>query len=285
MAGGATRPPECRASQPCHAGHHEPSCLGAASIQLVVEVQPEQVLRVHAPGHARAVGVPGHQVDRRCALALEVVVDDGLPQQVLRAHQHEGAAHLAAFEHALLVHRRFQQGQLAGVDEEGQLTGLGEVHLCGEHRHRGQPLVLLAAISAEGRRTDGQQRAADAVAHGMHLALRADGAHGIERGMEAVLHVVVHAEVAVALAGVLPRHHEHRVAVVAMSLGAGAPVRLGLRAADAAAPAQAGACQPASTHSSPLTAELASMKQMASAISSGRISRPSCVYGRMFLAT
>ncbi len=38
--------------------------------------------------------------------------------------------------------------------------------------------------------------------------------------------------------------------------------------------AQAGACQPASAHSSPLTAEFVSMKQMASAISSGRISRP-----------
>jgi ABC-2 type transport system permease protein len=35
----------------------------------------------------------------------------------------------------------------------------------------------------------------------------------------------------------------------------------------------AGACHPASAHSSPLTAELASMKQIASAISSGRISR------------
>ena len=45
----------------------------------------------------------------------------------------------------------------------------------------------------------------------------------------------------------------------------------------------AGACQPASAHNSPLTAELASMKQIASAISSGRISRPSCVNGRMCL--
>ena len=49
------------------------------------------------------------------------------------------------------------------------------------------------------------------------------------------------------------------------------------RAAPGASQRQAGACQPASTHSSPLTAELASMKQIASAISSGWISRPSCV--------
>jgi tetratricopeptide (TPR) repeat protein len=46
----------------------------------------------------------------------------------------------------------------------------------------------------------------------------------------------------------------------------------------------AGACQPASAHSSPLTAELASMKQIASAISSGRIRRLNCVNGRMCLS-
>ncbi len=48
-------------------------------------------------------------------------------------------------------------------------------------------------------------------------------------------------------------------------------------------PRYAGACQPASAHSSPLTAELASMKQIASAISSGRISRLNCVNGNMCL--
>jgi hypothetical protein len=36
-------------------------------------------------------------------------------------------------------------------------------------------------------------------------------------------------------------------------------------------------CHPASAHSSPLTAELEIMKQMASAISSGRIKRRNCV--------
>lgn len=40
---------------------------------------------------------------------------------------------------------------------------------------------------------------------------------------------------------------------------------------------QAVGCQPASAHSSPLTAELEIMKQIASAISSGRIKRRSCV--------
>ncbi len=47
---------------------------------------------------------------------------------------------------------------------------------------------------------------------------------------------------------------------------------------------QAGGCQPASAHNSPLTAELEIMKQIASAISSGRIRRRSCVYGNTFLS-
>jgi len=50
-------------------------------------------------------------------------------------------------------------------------------------------------------------------------------------------------------------------------------------------PRYAGGCQPASAHSSPLTAEFASMKQIASAISSGRMRRPICVNGRMCLPT
>src|SRR5258708_32475712 len=47
--------------------------------------------------------------------------------------------------------------------------------------------------------------------------------------------------------------------------------------------AQADGCQPASAHSSPLTAEFETRKQIASAISSGLISRRSWVYGRTFL--
>ncbi len=47
---------------------------------------------------------------------------------------------------------------------------------------------------------------------------------------------------------------------------------------------QAEGCQPASAHSSPLTAALAIRKQMASAISSARMRRFNWVWGKMFLA-
>lgn len=46
----------------------------------------------------------------------------------------------------------------------------------------------------------------------------------------------------------------------------------------------AGGCHPASAQSSPLTAELETRKQMASAISSGRIRRPSWTSGRTYFS-
>jgi hypothetical protein len=47
---------------------------------------------------------------------------------------------------------------------------------------------------------------------------------------------------------------------------------------------QALGCHPASAQSSPLTAWLLIMKQIASAISSGLISRRNCVYGRTYFS-
>ncbi len=171
-----------------HADVRQPDQLAAdrkaVRRELVVEVEPIQILRMHPPRHARAVGIPGHQVDHSIALALEVLVDDGLPQQIACTQHRERSAHLPALEHALAVHRGFEHRQLARIDEEGQLARLGEVGLRGEHRDRGQPLVLVAR---ERRRADGEQGAADAVAHGVDPALGHDGGDGVDRSAKPFL--------------------------------------------------------------------------------------------------
>src|SRR5450755_3591227 len=79
--------------------------------------------------------------------------------------------------------------------------------------------------------------------------------------------------------------HAQRLLLLRSRAGGLGPLRSGADLGPIPFRLYAGACHPASTHSSPLTAEFASMKQIASAISAGAISRPSCVYGRMFLAT
>jgi len=67
--------------------------------QLVPEVQPLQILTVHAPGHARAVGVPGHEIVELGAFATHVLIDPRLPQQVARAQQGECRSHALALAH------------------------------------------------------------------------------------------------------------------------------------------------------------------------------------------
>ena len=60
--------------------------LVAALGEVVAQEQAAQILRVHAKRHAREVGVPGHQVVHRLALAEQVVMDEARPDQVVRAH-------------------------------------------------------------------------------------------------------------------------------------------------------------------------------------------------------
>jgi hypothetical protein len=50
------------------------------------------------------------------------------------------------------------------------------------------------------------------------LLLGHHGRHGVDRGLQALVEIVVHAQVAVALVGVLPGHREHRVPLVDQEL-------------------------------------------------------------------
>jgi hypothetical protein len=146
--------------------------------RVVVEEQPAQVFAVHAEGHARLVGVPGHQVEHRPALAHQVVVDHARPDQVVGAQQLEGAGHLPGVEEALLPHHVLEEGDLALVDEQHQLAGLGEIGLGGEQGHGGQPVVAVARHLGARR---WQQRAAEAIADRVDLGRPARSRHRVER--------------------------------------------------------------------------------------------------------
>ena len=165
---------------------------------------------MHARRHAGGVGVPGHQVHAARTLAQQVFLHHALPQQVVGAQPGEGTCHLAGIQEAAFGHLRLQQVQLAFVDEQRQFTRLGEVGLGREQRHRGQALVL---VTCHGGGTDGQQGTAQAVAGGVHLLVRHDGADGVHGGEEAFVQVVFHAHVVLGLARVLPGDGENGVAL------------------------------------------------------------------------
>ena len=93
------------------ADHH------VALAEPVLQIAIAQVERVVRRRHARGIRVPVQQVEGRRLLALEIVVDDVGPDQVVRAQQIEGVGHLLAFEVAALVHLLLAGGDLLLVDE------------------------------------------------------------------------------------------------------------------------------------------------------------------------
>ena len=70
------------------------------------------------------------------------------PDQVLRAQELEGAGHLLGVEIALAPHQVLQEVDLAFIDEERQLSGLGEILLGGKKRDALQPLIAVAGHGA-----------------------------------------------------------------------------------------------------------------------------------------
>ena len=73
-------------------------------------------------------------------------------------------------EEALFPHHVFEKRELTLVDEQHQLAGLREVGLRRQQRDRFQPVV---AVARHRRSGDRQQRAAEAIADGMYLLVRA----------------------------------------------------------------------------------------------------------------
>ncbi len=183
--------------------------------QGVAQVELAQVFAVHAIGHAGGVGIPGHEIVHRRALAHEVIAHQARPDQVGRAQHLEGAGHLGGVEIALRPHQVFEKTDLALIGKQGEFAGFGEVGLRREQADTGQTF-----ITAPRQRCgcDGQQGAAQAVACGVHLAAGQDGSHRIERGKGAEVQIVIHAQIAFVRARVFPRQHEHRVALIDQKL-------------------------------------------------------------------
>ncbi len=112
---------------------------------------------------------------------------------------------------ALLPHHVFEERQLAFVDEQRQFARFGEVGLRGKQGHRLQPFIAVARHRCRGNR---QQRAAQAIAGRVHLAVGHDRRHRVERRHDAELQIIVHGQIAVFRFRILPRDHEHREALV-----------------------------------------------------------------------
>ena len=174
--------------------------------EIIVEEQSPQILDVHSGRQARAVGVPGHQVERYLVLAEQVVPDRVGPDEVVGTQHLERAAHLRATQISLCLHDVVEKIELVLGDEQLQLTGLGKVGLGGEQRQTGEAVVVVACHRGS---SDGQQRAAKAVAGGMDLRITADRLHRVDRRHHTLRAVIIERRVAHLRAGITPGDREH----------------------------------------------------------------------------
>lgn len=183
--------------------------------QVVFEVELAEIPAVHGAGHVGVVAVPVEQIEWHRSFAEQVVVDDEVPDEVVRAEHGEGGGHAAAAEDAVALHLFFQCGELGFVGEEFEFARVGEVHEGGEEGGGGDAGVILGLH--DGQRC-AEHGAADAVADCVEAFFAGDGQGGVDRSIEAVGDVVFKTDVAVFWRGVLPADHEDLIALVDQEL-------------------------------------------------------------------
>ena len=126
-------------------------------------------------------------------------------------------AMLAAFEVALLVHHGLERGELLLVDEHAKLARLLEVDHGDEE---GGALDAVVALRRHVGERAGQQRAAEAVADDVDLALAGRlGSIASSAARIALEHVVLEALLGELLVRIDPGDHEHRVALLRPPIG------------------------------------------------------------------
>ncbi len=138
------------------------------------------------------------------ALAVEPAVHHVMPDQRVGAQQPERERHLGAVEVAARAHRVGKPAHAALVDEHLDVARGLEIGERREQRPVRHGHVGARVAAVEPRHVHREQRAADAVADGVHLVRAAQFARRAHRRVHALGDVVVEAGVAHVRAGILP---------------------------------------------------------------------------------
>ena len=180
--------------------------------QAVLEIHVTQIPGMGTGRQVGAVGVPIQQVERGRRFALEIVGDVERPEQVILAQQIEGERHHAAIQIAVLRHLLLEALQHRLVEEDTDLTGIGEVL---QRRHvadRAHAVRLL--LGRQIGHGAGRQRTADAVGQDVDLLLAGGLLDGIHRGQRPHLHVIGPGEITLLGPRIAPGDQEHGVALL-----------------------------------------------------------------------
>ena len=184
--------------------------------QFVLQVGVAQVPAVHRARQIGRVAIPVEQVERRRRLALEVVADDIVPDQIVRAQEAEGGGQVLALQQTgatggLFAERHVAQVDHRLVDEQIEDAGVLEIDQRRQQRHR---MRRLLAARRQHRQRGGQQGAADAEPERVQRLGAGDLLHDGQRAYRALGDVVVPGHVDHRHIGVAPAHHEQPVSLL-----------------------------------------------------------------------
>ena len=178
--------------------------------QPVFQVGVAQIPGVERPRQVGRVAVPVEQVKRWRCLALEVIANHVIPDQIIGAQKTEGAGQILALHQAARSHLFFAVIDERFIDENVQHTGVREVQEGGQKGRAGHRLL---ATRGQHRQRATQQRAANAKAQRIDALGSADFLHDRDRLDDGILNVIVPALFCKRCIGVAPAHDKGAVAL------------------------------------------------------------------------
>jgi len=96
------------------------------NFQIVLKVHVAQVVGIEPPRQVAAIGIPVQQVEGTGRSALEIVVDDEMPYQVVGAQHGERVREFAPRHQARLLKFLFGALDKIGIDVNADVAGLGK---------------------------------------------------------------------------------------------------------------------------------------------------------------
>ena len=174
--------------------------------QQIVTIELGQIIPVPAGRQVGRVAIPVEQVEGRIIHAEQIIIDDIIPDQVAPAQQVEGRSHVAPVEKPL-GRKLFDHLHLIVIDEQGQVAGLGEIHLCGEEGGAGDLIPLPPRRQQRQRR--GQRGAGHAITDRMDALHLQQVAHRVDRVDLTAQDIIVPDQILHRGVGGFPRHQKH----------------------------------------------------------------------------
>ena len=179
--------------------------------ELVFKIGIAQVPGIPRAGQIGGVAVPVQQVERTGCFALEVIVDDIVPDQFVGPQEAKGIEQVTRRQQTALGELHFAPSHERFVNKQSQNTGVAEVHQAGQ---KSRAVGQLFAAGCQHGKCRGQHSAADTETQYIEFFCARDFQHLLHGGNDARFNVVVPGHMGHLGIGVAPAQDEGPMALL-----------------------------------------------------------------------